>query len=142
MEFNDRQPLFHSHLTTVASPFLFAVASKRLLKQLLSLQTQGPSEGLVGFYLPAPRNAFAQSLLCLCKCSRSGLRVSLTNSSKKQQNLQHNEVFSRIGSGISIRVATEFKSSNFHSLTSFNTLQSVHARAHTHTLIRKDNKWI
>lgn len=70
------------------------------------------------FYLPAPRNAFARSLLCLCKCSRSGLRVSLTNSSKKQQNLQHNEVFSRNGSGISIRVATEFKSSNFHSLTS------------------------
>jgi len=64
--------------------------------------------------------------------------VSLTNSSKKQQNLQDNEVSSRIGSGISIRVATEFKSSNFHSLV----LKPFKVSMHTYTLIRKDNKLI
>lgn len=57
--------VFPSHFTTVASPFLFANASERLLKQLLSLQTQGPSEGLVGFiYLL--RGMLSPGHFCVC----------------------------------------------------------------------------
>lgn len=59
------QPLFPSHLTIVTKPFLFPTGSKCLLKQLLSLQTRGPSEGLVGFiYLL--RGMLLPGRFCVC----------------------------------------------------------------------------